>query len=257
MDNVKPYFGTPEVFTRYSPCCKEPWLRISDRVYQCSLCGKIYTPQTSIADQTPDDAYFYMAPHPVRALSQRDKMIVKKALSVHAQQGKAPSYLTPSKLPGIPIVPTRDPYTVYRRPRTWDPIKRRRYKTKKEKSPLTYRNKFWLRLKSLPGAALRHTFTTLPLMMLLGPIGLDMGISVNKEYFQELANREKQLIKERDRAKQTNNIKAIRYYDNMLHKIKRRKIELDQQKGQESVFFGPKKTKFFTDPQGQKIPAKA
>lgn len=94
------YWGTPEVLTRYSTCCASMWYRIKDRMYQCSTCGSIYDLHNSIASQTPDDAWFYMGPHPIIHTKRSNEKYLSKRY-VEAQAFKSPHLETaPSFSPG-------------------------------------------------------------------------------------------------------------------------------------------------------------
>lgn len=95
--NEPGYWGTPEVLSRYSSCCASMLYRIKDRVYQCSTCGSMYDLRGSIANQTPDDAWFYMGPHPILHTRTSEKYLSKR---VNAQAFK-PTHLTPS--PSFPL----------------------------------------------------------------------------------------------------------------------------------------------------------
>lgn len=87
------YWGTPEVLSRYSSCCKSMLYRIKDRVYQCSTCGSMFDLRSSIANQTPDDAWFYMGPHPIihTEFKKSSKCLSRRVVA----QAFKPTHLTP------------------------------------------------------------------------------------------------------------------------------------------------------------------
>lgn len=90
---IKGYWGTPEVLSRYSSCCGSMLYRIKDRVYQCITCGHKFDLRSSIANMTPDDAWFYMAPHPVYIEPKKSSKYLSRRVT--SQQAFKPTHLTP------------------------------------------------------------------------------------------------------------------------------------------------------------------
>lgn len=73
-ETTKNYWGTPEALSRYSPCCTAMLHRIEDGIQQCTLCGQVYYQSSSVANQTPDDPWFYQGPHPLISSPSKERL---------------------------------------------------------------------------------------------------------------------------------------------------------------------------------------